>query len=158
MSAKERLLVVAVTALSAALSTAGGLLTLTWFGMWMGLTSRTANIATLKTILFVQIIPWFVLMFSSGILMMILVTRSGLMQSQPGKWFIWWPLASVVLSTVLALAKDIAFIIWSRKKLYSTLRERAAMELGAIGLVTLPSLLNGGVPPLITGGAATHRL
>jgi len=27
--------------------------------MWMGMTSRSVNLATLKSILFVQIIPWF---------------------------------------------------------------------------------------------------
>ena len=51
------------TAVAAALSTAANLLALCWFGMWMGLTSRTANMATLKTILFVQVIPWFVMTF-----------------------------------------------------------------------------------------------
>ena len=49
------------TALAAALSTAANLLALCWFGMWMGMTSRSANLATLKTILFVEIIPWFVI-------------------------------------------------------------------------------------------------
>src|SRR5262249_5642253 len=51
------ILPLAVATGAATLVTAlGNLLTLTWFGMWMGLTSKSANWATLKTFLFIQII------------------------------------------------------------------------------------------------------
>lgn len=43
------------------------LIALSWFGLWMGLTSRNSLTATLKTILFVEIIPWLVLVFNDGV-------------------------------------------------------------------------------------------
>ena len=60
---------VVLAALAAVVTTVANLLALCWFGMWMGMTSRSANLATLKTILFVQIIPWFVIAFGSSMLM-----------------------------------------------------------------------------------------
>jgi ABC-type transport system involved in multi-copper enzyme maturation permease subunit len=120
------------TAVVAALSTTANLLALCWFGMWMGLTSRTANMATLKTILFVQIIPWFVMVFATGVMMASLMGamayRAGSPQSM--SWFVWWPLLSAVLGAALAIAKDIGFIVWSRKKLRSSFREEASRSLG----------------------------
>jgi ABC-type transport system involved in multi-copper enzyme maturation permease subunit len=120
------------TAAVAALSTAANLLALCWFGMWMGLTSRTANMATLKTILFVQIIPWFVMGFLTialmGSLMGAMVYRAG--SASPMSWFAWWPLISAVLGAAFAVAKDIGFIVWSRKKLRSCFREEASRSLG----------------------------
>src|SRR5437764_5561295 len=46
--------------LGATLTTAANFVALSWFGMWMGLNSKNTNLATLKTIAFVQIIPWFI--------------------------------------------------------------------------------------------------
>jgi hypothetical protein len=120
------------TAVVAALSTIANLLALCWFGMWMGLTSRTANMATLKTILFVQIIPWFVMAFATGMMMGLLVAglafRAGSPQSM--SWFVWWPLFGAALGAALSIAKDVGFIIWSRKKLRSSFREEASRSLG----------------------------
>jgi len=123
---------------ASALSTMGSLLALTWFGMWMGLTSRTANLATLKTILFVQIIPWFAIAFGSIFLMGFLMRSQfafNSSSSQPNWWLSWWPLLNAVLSTGLALIKDIVFILWSRQRLHSTLRERAAIGIGQAGFI-----------------------
>ena len=121
-----------VAAAAAALGTAGNLLALGWFGMWMGLTTRTANLATLKTILFVQVIPWFVIAFGSMMLMGLVMTGffRGSSSIQPTRWLVWWPLVSAVVSTILALIKDITFITWSRKRLYSSFREQAACDVG----------------------------
>ena len=41
------------------------LIALAWFGMWAGLNSKSTNLAALKAIVFVQIIPWFVVSFVS---------------------------------------------------------------------------------------------
>src|SRR4030095_11094880 len=40
-----------------------GSLAMVWFGMWMGVITRKANMAVIKTLLFVQVLPWIVLMF-----------------------------------------------------------------------------------------------
>jgi hypothetical protein len=140
------------TAGVAALSTAANLLALWWFGLWMGLTSRTANMATLKTILFVEIIPWFVMAFGVAMMMGILVSglafRAGASQSM--SWFLWWPLLSAALSGALAVAKDVGFILWSRKKLRSSFREEASRSLGQPRFVVprpLPAAVSA--PPVI---------
>jgi hypothetical protein len=140
------------TAAAAAVSTAANLLALGWFGLWMGLTSRTANLATLKTVLFVQVIPWFVIAFVSSMVVGLLMTgvffRSGAIQ--PTSWFAWWPLLSAALTAGVAVAKDIGFIVWSRHKLHSSFRDEAARSLGQPKFVAprpLPAAAT--VPPII---------
>ena len=119
-------------AAAAGLSTGGNLIALCWFGMWMGMTSRSANLATLKTILFVQVIPWFVIAFGTS--MVVMLAMSGLAfrggSTQPAAFIAWWPMLSTLLAAGVAVAKDIGFIIWSRKKLHSSLREQATRSLG----------------------------
>jgi ABC-type transport system involved in multi-copper enzyme maturation permease subunit len=141
------------TAVVATLSTAADLLALCWFGMWMGLTSRTANMATLKTILFVEIIPWFVMAFGVAMVMGLLVAgfafRAGAPQSM--SWIAWWPLLGAVLGAALAVAKDIGFIVWSRKKLRSSFRDEASRSLGQPRLAALrPLPVMAAAPPVIT--------
>ena len=118
-------------ALAAVLSTAANLLALGWFGMWMGMTSRSANLATLKTLLLVQIIPWFVIMFLGGLVsamgMFGMMFRGG---ANPLAAFAWWPILSACVSGIAVVTKDVIFIVWSRKKLYSSFREQATLNLG----------------------------
>jgi len=122
----------ACAAAAVALSTSANLLALCWFGLWMGMTSRSANLATLKTLLFDQVIPWFVIAFGTGMVVAMLIgsfaARGG--PGQPAAWLTWWPLLSTVLGATLAVAKDAGFIIWSRNKLHSSLRAPAARDLG----------------------------
>jgi len=117
-------------AVATALSTAGNLLALCWFGMWMGMTSRSANLATLKTILFVQVIPWFALSFVTGVLAAVLMSalafRGG--PAAMAGWMVWWPLVGVVATATLTVAKDIGFIVWSRNKLRCSCRVSAALS------------------------------
>ena len=142
-------------AIATALSTAANLTALCWFGMWMGMTSRSANLATLKTILFVQIIPWFVIAFGAG--MVTAMVMSGIMfrgmstgGPNPLVSFVWWPILSAVLTAIVVVAKDIGFIIWSRNKLHSSFRDQAARSLGQPRFVTLPPLpAAAGAPPVI---------
>jgi len=152
-SAAQQWIPIVVAAAAAALTTAGNLLALGWFGMWMGLTTRTANLATLKTILFVQVVPWFVIAFGSMMLMGIVMTGffRGSSSIQPMRWLVWWPLVSAVVSTTLALIKDIAFITWSRKRLYSSFREQAARGDGQQprSLAAHPLPLAAPIPPVI---------
>jgi hypothetical protein len=132
-------------AIAGALSTATNLAALCWFGMWMGMTSRSANLATLKTILFVQIIPWFIIAF--GAAMVGAMVMSGLMfrgmsrgGSNPFNSLVWWPILTAVLSAAVVVAKDIGFIVWSRNKLHSCFRAQAARSLGEPRFVALPPL------------------
>jgi hypothetical protein len=142
-------------AVAAALSTLANLLALGWFGMWMGMTSKSANLATLKTILFVQIIPWFVITFGTTVLMM--TAMSGLLfgrlfGSSPSTLnsLVWWPLLSAILSAAVVVAKDVGFILWSRNKLHSSFREQAGRSLGQPRFVAPPPLLaTAAAPPVI---------
>jgi ABC-type transport system involved in multi-copper enzyme maturation permease subunit len=121
-------------------ATTGNLLALCWFGMWMGLTSRSANLATLKTIVFVQVIPWFVIAFAGTFAAGALMASMSLFSGQPGG-FAWWPVLSAVVSTALALLKDIGFIIWARRRLNSEFREQ---------VTRLPGQTRPDVPPIIS--------
>ncbi|HEY5911423.1 MAG TPA: hypothetical protein VJA21_12555 [Verrucomicrobiae bacterium] len=118
-------------ALAAALGTAANLLALFWFGMWMGLTSKTTNQSTLKTILFVQVIPWFVTAFASATIIGLVMARGFVRGgNQTMAWLGWWPLLSAAIAASLAVAKDVGFIIWSRNRLRNSFRNQAARSLG----------------------------
>jgi len=140
-------------AIASGASTAGNLIALCWFGMWMGMTSRTSNLATLKTFLFVQVIPMFVLYFvSTMVTMLILFPRlmKGGAATAP-QVMTWYPLITAALTAALALAKDFAFFVWSRKKLYSSFRDQAARTLGQPRLTTPPPFPQPiPTPPVIT--------
>ena len=136
-----QLLLSLFTALAAAGTTAANLIALGWFGMWMGLTSKNNNLVTLKTLLFVQVIPWFVITFASAMVIPLLLLpalfKSGLgasgrtsaVTSQMTNWF---PLVSVALTALLSIAKDVGFILLARRQLYSSFRERAARGINPI--------------------------
>ena len=142
-------------AVAATLSTAASLVALCWFGMWMGMTSRSANLATLKTILFVTIIPWFVIAF--GAYLVAALAMSGILfrgmsrgSSNPLASLAWWPILSTLLTAAVEVAKDIGFIVWSRNKLHSSFRDQAARSLGQPRFVALPPLAAAaGAPPVI---------
>jgi hypothetical protein len=126
------------------LGTGANLLALWWFGMWMGMTSRTANLATLKTIVFVQAAPWLVITFGNGMLIGLLMVSSGrTARGQPARFLVWWPVLSAVLGASLAVAKDIGFIVWSRRKLFHSFREQATGAPRQSRLVLPPPLPTG---------------
>ncbi|MHB8522971.1 MAG: ABC transporter permease subunit [Limisphaerales bacterium] len=140
---------------AATLTVAANLAALGWFGMWMGLTSRTANSATLKTIVFVQVIPWFVIGFASAILLQLLLLPAMLRGGSggPSRNFMFYPLLQSALVTVLSLAKDLGFALWARRKLHSEFRERAVRAVAPIRFAPPPPLPRPGTPPVI---APTH--
>jgi hypothetical protein len=135
----------------AGVTTAANLIALCFFGMWMGMTSKNTNMATLKTILFVQIIPWLVITFASSMVSM-LVLMPWLMQKTggggPGQVMVWYPLISAALGASLAIAKDAGFYFWARGRLYSGFREQAARGTGPLPSVSRPVAL-APVPPRI---------
>jgi ABC-type transport system involved in multi-copper enzyme maturation permease subunit len=128
------------------------LVALCWFGMWMGMTSKNANLAALKTILFVQIIPYIVIAVGStmaiGFLIMPYLSRLG-SSSAPGAFMIWYPFISTLLMATLFLVKDIVFFIWSRKVLYTSFREQAVRSLSPIIAIPPPIA----IPPVIPSPA-----
>jgi hypothetical protein len=62
---------------SSLLMSGANLIALIWFGLWMGLVSRNSLLATLKTIAFVQIIPWLVITFAGAMVIPLLALAGG---------------------------------------------------------------------------------
>ena len=143
----------AATALAEVGTVGMNLLALCWFGMWMGLTSRTANLAALKTLMFVQVIPLFVIFFSTnmliGVVMSALVLRNG--PAQSNSWFLYYQLINILIAAGLAITKDVVFIVWSRSRLYRSLRVQAALGLGKRINSTRPAPAVA-APPVIPPG------
>jgi hypothetical protein len=129
-------------------TTIGNFAALFWFGMWMGLNSKTTGMATLKTIVFVQIIPAFVITFgatmAASLFLIPSLFRGG--STGPGQMMLWFPVISAIITTMLYLAKNIGLIVWSWRKLHGQFRKRVLEEI----LPTLPPLAP---PPVIVRNA-----
>lgn len=120
-----------VGALAAALSMLGNMTALMWFGMWMGLTSKNASLATLKTVVFVQVLPWLVISFASMLLVgLLMFSRVALGSGPSNTLMISVPLVMSGVAALLSLAKDAAYFIWARDRLFSRFRVEAARTLG----------------------------
>jgi hypothetical protein len=132
------------------LTVAANLVALSWFGMWMGLTSRSTNLAALKTIAFVQIIPWFAVSFASALIVPVLLVPRLIFGGggPPTQFMIWYPLLTSGVATMLYLVKDVAFIGWARRKLHSEIRLRAARTVSPTRMPP-PPLPKPGAPPVI---------
>src|SRR5215216_5372746 len=89
-------------AFAGTITVAANLIALVWFGMWMGLNSTNTNLATLKTIVFVQIIPWFVISFASAMLLPILMM---IFSSASSGIMMWYSFLTQGLAAVLYLGK-----------------------------------------------------
>lgn len=143
-------LVTLAVSCAATLTVVANLAALGWFGMWMGLNSRTGNFATLKTLVYVQIIPWFVLAFASAIIVPLLLLPAMLRGGSLGpSRIMFYPLLQSAVVTVLSLAKDVGFALWARRKLYSEFRQRAVRAVAPIRLALPPPLPRPGTPPVI---------
>jgi len=141
-----------VNSLTILTTSTGNLVALCWFGMWMGMTSKNANLAALKTILFVQIVPFIVISFASstmiGLLLMPYLWRRG--ASASTSFMVWYPFLSTLLTGILFLAKDLVFIIWSRKVLYTSFRDYAVRSVSPPILAIPPPIP---APPVIASPA-----
>src|SRR5258706_3809150 len=108
--AQNNLMTLAIS-LTGTLTMLANLVALTWFGMWMGLNSKSTNLATLKTIVFVQIIPWFAVTFASTLILPLLLF-SGMMKgvttqgavALTSRAMVWYPLLTAVITALLYLA------------------------------------------------------
>ena len=142
-----------VVSLLGVVTVVANLAALVWFGIWSGLTSKSPNIAALKTIVFVQVIPWMVIAFASAMAMPLLLLPRLLTSgstANPGQIMMWYPLISGGIAAVLALGKDIGFCIWARRRLYSDFRAIAARSGGPSQSPLAPSAV-----PRSTTGAPT---
>ena len=106
------------------------LVALGWFGLWMGLISRNARLATLKTIVFVQVIPWLVIMLLAGMVVpLVLFSGSSWLGSGTGPsqrlLSYWLPILFTVFPAILTVAKDVFFWRLARRKLSRNFRELA---------------------------------
>jgi ABC-type transport system involved in multi-copper enzyme maturation permease subunit len=54
-----------------------GLVTLVWFSIWMGITSKRTPIAMLRTFWYAKILPWFGMSFAAVLLLFATLTRLG---------------------------------------------------------------------------------
>ena len=120
--------------------------------MWMGLTSRNSSLATLKTILFVQIIPWFVISIGSMVLVPLMLLPRLLVGGggPPNRFFEWYPLLITAVATLLGLGKNAGFLLWARGRLFSRFRQRASQELASASAQRPIRTSESSVPPLIT--------
>jgi len=130
---------------------AANLIALCWFGMWMGMTSKNANLATLKTLMFVQVIPWFVISFASsmgvGLLLIPLMTKGG---GTPSNAFTsWFALLFTVVPLGLALTKDVFFVVLTRRKLYHGFRDMAVRAVVPVRLAGSPAPLQRVAEPQV---------
>ncbi len=143
----------ATTAIQA-LSAFANLAALTWFGMWMGMTSKNYSLATLKTFGFVQVIPAMVIWLASVLVVPLVILpwllqallasgKSGGANSLQTPYLPFFVIAAV--AALLTLSKDAAFLFWARRRLYISLRQQASGGLSPL----LPVAYLGAVPPPI---------
>jgi hypothetical protein len=126
---QSNLAVTVVQSAASVLATVVSLVALAWFGMWMGLTSKSVNLATLKTILYVQVIPWFIISFLSALLVPLFLVRH--LSGGSAQFAGWVPLIMGGASLLLSLCKDLVFLFWARGRLRSRFRERVTSIYGS---------------------------
>lgn len=133
-----------------AVSTAANLIALIWFGMWMGLTSKNGSIAALRTVLFVQVLPWLGISFASTSIVGLLMFRRAVSAGAPSNTLLMsFPLAMAGLAGVLSISKDAAFFLWARQRLYSSVREVATWSIQARDSVGTVKPQTRDIPPVI---------
>lgn len=121
-----------VSSAISAVSSTTDLIALGWFGMWMGMTSKHSTLATFKTIISVQVIPWLIIVLSTVLGLaaswMLPILRS---PTRPAWLNLWLPVGVSGIAAGLMILKDIGFVIWSRRRLYSAFRKQASEGSGA---------------------------
>ena len=117
------------------------LFALGWFGMWMGMTTKRANVAVVKTLVFVLVLPWLV--------QIILQIFGSFFWMFRGNYSFWGQQA---FSTGFEVAKDIFFIAFPAWKLRTRFREMAVRGDGTHRLVKAsPAPVDPNAPPVIAG-------
>ncbi len=123
-------LIIFINACAAGVTIIGNLLALAWFGMWMGLTSKSPNLATLKTFLFAQVLPWILCWISFAMATTVfasaMFSRAG-GNNVPPWWFELWASFPGWWVAALSFGKNCAFVLWSYKRLHTSFRRQAIM-------------------------------
>jgi ABC-type transport system involved in multi-copper enzyme maturation permease subunit len=142
----------------AGVTTVANVIALSWFGMWMGVTSKNNSLATLKTLGFVQVIPWFIISFASALTLPLLML-TGMFRGGFGNgarvnaWstqlMAWFPIITAGIAALLSLGKDVIFTLWARKRLLLRFRERASLQSGSNRQTTFASTPSIVAPPVI---------
>jgi hypothetical protein len=119
-------LVMIINACAVGVTVIGNLLAVAWFGMWMGLTSKSPNLAALKTFLFAQVLPWILCWIS---LLSMTAVFAGAMfaraNATPPWWIELWAYFPGWWVASLSFAKNCAFVFWSYHRLHSSFRQQA---------------------------------
>jgi hypothetical protein len=133
------------------LTTLGNLVALVWFGMWMGLNSRNASLATLKTLVFVQVLPSLGITLASTLIAGLLIFGSGLRGVRaPNAVMLSFPMVLTGVSALLSLGKDAAFFFSARKRLYSYFRLVAARQPATLSQSpAVPQKASTPLPPVL---------
>jgi len=100
--------------ISAAVNSATTAIAIGWFAMWSGLRSRKTHVAVIKTLVFVFVLP----LIAAGVIETILSLR--LLFGVNIQW------VGPIVTGLLLVAKDAAFILWSRHRLYTRFQETIA--------------------------------
>jgi ABC-type transport system involved in multi-copper enzyme maturation permease subunit len=117
------------------------LVALGWFGLWMGLVSKNTLMATLKTIVFVQVLPWFAIILITGMaLPLVLFSGVGASGGAPSQTFAnsWLLLLFTALPAGLALTKGVFFWTMAQRKLLHNFRDLAVRAVVPIQSVVAP--------------------
>jgi hypothetical protein len=106
---------------------AGNMVAVAWFSMWMGVTTRKVSAAIFKTFIFVLVLPALALWF------MYFVTIFTLSFSMASSGKIVWAgmlpyWVSSVVFVVLHVAKNVFFVVWARRRLFTRFREAMMRE------------------------------
>ncbi len=108
------------------LATLLNLAALFWFGLWAGLTSGKPAAASLKTLAYVQVIPWLAITFCTFVAGPMILF--GLLQSGASSWFPQWYLGLMTgTAALLNVGKDLVYIWWARRSLFDELPRRATL-------------------------------
>jgi len=132
-----------VTGLTTIASVLANLYALCWFGLWMGLTSKSTHLAALKTIVFVWIVPGMIIHFVASLLTGILMvaamapTIAKGSKANPTSLFAWYPLLAATLTMILSVGKDVVFAVWARRRLFTDFRVLAMQAVSPIRHVPL---------------------
>jgi hypothetical protein len=92
--------------------------------MWTGLNTRRAATCSLRTLLFVQVVPWLGFSFVSWIVMPMFIVPN-LATGPSMHFYIYLLIAPAAVFSILSVIKDVGFLLWARRKLHSELRVRA---------------------------------
>ena len=103
-----------------------GMLAVGWFSMWMGVVTRKANMAVLKSLLFVYVLPWFVLLFVQAGLFALFMRFFG----NTTRAMSAWPHLPQIIGGTLGIGIDLVIFFVARQKLLTNFRQTVA---GAAG-------------------------